>query len=88
MLRGGYCTVKGYNKRVELAFEGSRLFDIRRWQIGARVMNGTVYGATDPATGQAVVVEQRHFDPAKDYLWPIPVGEMQGNSNMVQNPGY
>lgn len=75
-------------RRVELAFEGSRLFDIRRWQIGAQVMNGTVYGATDPATGQAVVVEQRHFDPAKDYLWPIPVGEMQGNSNMVQNPGY
>lgn len=73
LLRGGYCIIKGYDKRVELAFEGSRLFDIRRWQIGAQVMNGTVYGAPDPA---------------KDYLWPIPVREMQGNSNMVQAPGY
>lgn len=75
-------------RRVELAFEGNRWFDIRRWKIAEQVMNGVVYGATNPANGQAVVVETRKFDPGRDYLWPIPVQELQGNTNMVQNPGY
>jgi len=75
-------------RRIELAFEGSRLFDMRRWKIGDQVMNGEVKGATDPATGQTIVVGSRHFNPARDYVWPIPIGEMQGNPDMVQNPGY
>ena len=74
-------------RRIELAFEGYRLFDIRRWKIGEQVMNGVIYGATNPATGQTVVVESRKFDK-KHYLWPIPQREMVGNTNMVQNEGY
>lgn len=30
----------------------------------------------------------RSFDPAKHYLWPIPVSEIVINENMKQNPGY
>jgi hypothetical protein len=75
-------------RRVELAFEGNRWFDIRRWKIAEQVMNGVVYGATNPANGQTVVVENRKFDVGRDYLWPIPVQELQGNTNMAQNPGY
>jgi hypothetical protein len=75
-------------RRVELSLEGSRLFDMRRWNIGNQVMNVTVLGATDPSTGQAVVIEQRHFNPGRDNLWPIPINEMQANLNMTQNPGY
>lgn len=75
-------------RRVELAFEGSRWFDIRRWKIADKVMGVTVMGATNPATGQAVVVETRKFNKDRDYVWPIPIQEIQGNSNMVQNPGY
>jgi hypothetical protein len=75
-------------RRVELAFEGNRWFDIRRWKIAEQVMNGVVYGATNPANGQTVVVENRKFDPGRDYLWPIPVQELQGNNNIGQNPGY
>lgn len=75
-------------RRVELAFEGHRIFDIRRWKIGDQVMNGTVYGALDPTTGELVVAETRSFNPARDYVWPIPVTEMTSNKNMTQNYGY
>ena len=34
------------------------------------------------------VIDQRSFNPKKDYLWPIPLKEMNSNKNMIQNPGY
>ncbi len=75
-------------RKVELAFEGTRLFDIRRWKIGADVLTGPTMGAINPATGQPVVVETRVFNPDRDYLWPIPLTEMNGNSAMTQNPKW
>ncbi|MGV3503644.1 MAG: RagB/SusD family nutrient uptake outer membrane protein [Adhaeribacter sp.] len=75
-------------RQVELAFEGLRYFDIRRWGIANEVMNGTVYGAVDPTTGQPVEVEQRSYVPAKDKYWPIPLREINANPNMTQNEGY
>lgn len=75
-------------RRVELAFEGNRWFDIRRWKIAEQVMNGVVLGATNPANGQTVVVETRKFNAGRDYVWPIPIQELQGNPSIVQNPGY
>lgn len=75
-------------RQIELAFEGQRFYDIRRWKIGEQVLNGTVYGAIDPSTGKPVVVEQRKFDPSRDYLWPIPIIEINANKNMVQNPNW
>lgn len=74
-------------RRVELSFEGSRLFDIRRWGIGNQVMNGTVYGATNPETGQIVTVENRQYAD-KNNVWPIPIQEITSNPALKQNPGY
>ncbi|MET6996445.1 RagB/SusD family nutrient uptake outer membrane protein [Chitinophaga defluvii] len=74
-------------RRVELALEGARLFDIRRWKIGALVMRGSVEGATNPATGKAVVVQTRKFNEQRDYLWPIPQNEIK-TSQIIQNEGY
>lgn len=85
-------------RRVELAMEGLRWFDIQRWRIGDEVMNGTVYGArlgtVDPNTGEIslgterIVVEERAFDPDKNYLWPVPQNVIDVNPNISQNPGY
>ena len=75
-------------RRVELAFEGHRLFDIRRWRIAEQVMNGEVYGATPPGADDRYLAQTRVFNPQRDYLWPIPVGEMNTNTAMEQNPGY
>jgi hypothetical protein len=85
-------------RRVELALEGLRWFDIQRWKIGPQVMPGQLLGArlgtVDPNNGnlvltpERIVVETRVFDPGKNYLWPIPQKEIDLNKNLVQNPGY
>lgn len=75
-------------RRVELAFEGHRIFDIRRWKIGEQVMNGNVYGAKLPDKDELYLAETRSFNPARDYVWPIPATEMTANTSMVQNYGY
>ena len=40
------------------------------------------------AAGYVVKATERIFDPAKDYLWPIPAGDRLINENLTQNPGY
>lgn len=83
-------------RRIELAFEGLRFFDIQRWKIGPQVMSGPVYGAKlgtiDPTgkytiTGAPLSIETRVFAD-KNYLWPIPQTEIDLNKNTTQNPGY
>lgn len=57
-------------RRLELAFEGDRWFDLKR--RGSDVIK---------ATGNLQFGEPR-------YLAPIPLRELQANSNLVQNNGY
>lgn len=75
-------------RRVELAFEGIRLYDIRRWKIAEDVMSGEAEGLTytDPNSGEEVTLSggNRDFDPAKHYLWPIPQAEIDV-SGLKQN---
>lgn len=75
-------------RQAELAFEGQRYFDIRRWGIVNTVMNGEVYGATNPVSGEITKVQTRSYNPLRDNLWPIPDVEINSNANMVQNPNY
>lgn len=80
---------------VELAVEGHRLYDIRRWHIGEEVIPGTVKGMTYenpeiPGTFKTVELSGfiKEFRPDRDYLWPIPFRELDINENLTQNPGY
>ena len=79
-------------RAVELAFEGHRLFDIRRWKIGPTVMPGKVYGITYYVGSNALTVEVpsvvKTFDAAKHYLWPVPQKEKALNPALGQNPGW
>lgn len=82
-------------RMVELALEGHRLFDIRRWQIGEDVIPGTIKGMTyeDPASpGNFVTAELtgyvKEFNGGKHYLWPVPFTQIELNENLTQNPGY
>lgn len=78
-------------RRTELAMEGSRIFDIRRWEIGAEVLNGWLHGMKTDRSSEDNGYERvdlRSFDPAKHYLWPIPQTERDRNANLVQNPGW
>lgn len=75
-------------RQAELAFEGGRYHDIRRWGIDVTVMNGEVFGATNPTTGEKVRVQTRSFNKDREGWWPIPETELLANPNMTQNPNY
>lgn len=79
-------------RRVELAMEGLRTDDIRRWKIADAVMNGYAHGAkfsSDQSTdGGYIRTQLRKFNPSRDYLWAIPSHDLGLNSNLTQNPGY
>jgi hypothetical protein len=85
-------------RRVELAIEGLRWFDIQRWKIADEVLNGPVYGSrlgtVDHSTGELsltadrMLSEHRKFDASKNYLWPIPQQEIDINKSLIQNKGY
>lgn len=96
-------------RKSELAFEGLRLYDIRRWRIAEEVLTGPLYGripdgilAEAPTIdengtpnynsvsnkGNMRIIEQREFDPNKNYLWPVPQFEVDINNEITQNLGY
>jgi len=85
-------------RRVELAGEGLRYYDIQRWKIGTEVMNGEVKGclkgSVDPSNGQLILIPNSNFGAGsrtfndKYYLWPIPQKERDINKTLSQNPGY
>ncbi|RYU90525.1 RagB/SusD family nutrient uptake outer membrane protein [Mucilaginibacter terrigena] len=79
-------------RRVELAMEGLRVDDIRRWKIADDVMNGYAHGAkfsSDQSTDNGYIRTQlRKFNPERDYLWAIPSHDVNLNPNLGQNPGY
>jgi len=78
---------------VELAFEGLRLFDCRRWRTAEMLfpgrVNGIVYQAGD-GEWKTVTIEGfiKVFNPEKHYLWPIPQKEIDLNPNLKQNPNW
>lgn len=90
-------------RRVELAIENLRYWDLIRWKIAETELPkallgsyyfknefGTSFPAKLDANGYIVVQDAsyRKFNPAKDYLWPFPVNEIALNPALIQNPGW
>ena len=71
-------------RRLELAFEGSRFFDIKRLNLPVQRDN---FG--DNADGTGVAASTKTV-PANSPLFqlPIPVYEINANPKVAQNPGY
>nr|WP_298332351.1 RagB/SusD family nutrient uptake outer membrane protein [uncultured Christiangramia sp.] len=89
--QANYRSVIRNERRVELAMEGLRIFDIRRWETAEDVLNGWAHGAQFGPTSiddGYLRVNLRTFDPGKHYLWPIPRDERLINPNLSQNPGW
>lgn len=88
----GLISVIRNERRCELAFENLRFKDIIRWKIAEDVMDGYCHGMKTGAVvgtdNGYVRVENRHFDPAKHYLWPVPQADRDLNPNLSQNPGW
>lgn len=80
-------------REIELAFEGHRIWDLRRWKKAEIFQNKPVYGwniyGKTPADYYKVTtLYNQDFVSPRDYLWPIKEYEMLINKNLVQNPGW
>ena len=73
-------------RRIELAFEDHRFWDIRRWKIGEVVRN--IYGIEKLNNAYTRVQVQTRTWEDKMYLYPIPQNEVFVNRNLTQNPGW
>ncbi|TJZ60042.1 RagB/SusD family nutrient uptake outer membrane protein [Sphingobacterium olei] len=80
-----------HERRVELAFEGQRFWDIRRWRIGEQVMKearGVIIDVNDNGTFYwPNIIGERIYRPAFD-LFPIPQSVINRQRALDQNDGY
>lgn len=79
-------------RMIELAFEGSRYWDLRRWKLAGSyfskpVRGWNIYAADVQGFYQVKNIFYRDF-LTKDYLWPISQNELLRNPNLVQSLGW
>ncbi|HTN37891.1 MAG TPA: RagB/SusD family nutrient uptake outer membrane protein, partial [Arachidicoccus sp.] len=67
-------------RAFELAGEGQRYWDLRRWGI----LKSTFKNATD-IFGD--LMYERNYQ-ARQEIWPFPLIELERNTNLVQNPNW
>jgi hypothetical protein len=85
-----------YNeRRIELAFESHRFFDIRRWKIASVIENRPIRGMDiikDRTTGvtnyNPVIVLQKNPYDEKMNLLPVETAEVRRNDPSLQTPGW
>lgn len=77
-------------RRSELALEGLRWYDIKRWKTGMQHLDGFVLGAKfEKKYTENIKLDLYKFDEGKDYLWAVPQSQIDINGNLrPQNPGY
>ncbi len=88
-----------HERRIELCFEGHRMYDLRRWKEGSTLGNAihgvvitpTGFDDKDRPTGftyKVVKVGDRVWRDCM-YWWPIPYSEIvKYEGKLVQNPGW
>jgi hypothetical protein len=76
-------------RHSELAFEGTRIFDLRRWKTAEIVFSKPAHGAKYANNNTAYIeFESRSFNPQRDYLWAVPQGQKDINPALGQNNLY
>lgn len=82
-------------RRVELALEGIRYWDLLRWDIAHEVLQGEFYGAPFPGANNLRVnpsgvkdqynrwyVTSKKFRKGQDRYWPVPQAEVNVNPKL------
>ncbi|MDE6379893.1 MAG: RagB/SusD family nutrient uptake outer membrane protein [Muribaculaceae bacterium] len=81
---------------VELAFEGHRMYDVRRWMkapqyfTDIKVMEITKSGdeLTFTPVANPSYITKRTWGGDHQYFWPIPQSEVLKSGALTQNPGW
>lgn len=86
-----------HERKIELAFEGNRWYDARRWRDAEVDFAKDIVGVEIIKNQSNGNKSYRHFYfeggtgnrsfPENHYVWPIPIEEIL-KSNLKQNPGY
>lgn len=69
-----------HERRVELAFEGLRFFDLKRW--------GTIQQAFQSVATDNIAGYGATYRAAKSEVFPIPLSELNANAKLVQHPAW
>lgn len=79
-----------HERRVEFAFEGLRIFDVIRWEIGEEVYKDLRGYRIEKLTNVPANIEyevypalRRSWNPSRGYQWPIPKVELDANKGIV-----
>ena len=78
---------------IEMAFEGSRFWDLRRWKTAPQALSAPIYGwdivqSTYEDYNRRVLLYSPRFIAPRDYFWPVKEYDIQINPNLVQNSGW
>ena len=83
-------------RRLELAGEGHRFFDLQRWDslyggpagngFMAGILNAYIAHETGSTIGSELISAQ--FTPGRNELYPIPQSQLTTGGKIKQNPGY
>jgi hypothetical protein len=82
-----------HERGIEMAFEGSRFWDLRRWKTASKELNSAIYGwdivqeSYEDYNNRVLLFNQKFIAP-RDYFWPIKEYDIQINPNLVQNLGW
>jgi hypothetical protein len=81
-------------RRLELAMEGQRFFDLKRWGIADAVLNAYVNGVAGGAEkNRRLYLQSAEAFGSRHYLYPIPAIQIElsrvaGEDRLQQNPGW
>lgn len=80
-------------RRLDLAFEGHRFFDVRRWMIAEDTDNQMMHGIeitrnSDGTKSWREIDARQHVFRKAMYFYPIPYEETVKSVDLLQNPYY
>ena len=91
--KNGLQEIIQHERLIEMAFEGHRYQDLRRWKLADQYFNSPIKGWSPNESSlddyyQVQEIDQRIFKNPRDYFHPIKTNELIINNNLIQNPDW